>query len=142
MSSRVTLFTSEGDVDLHGVFHRAKESRQRLDEKLTDLVNKRAALRRSEANMAFHEITLSGEFRGKNPDMSQTQFDKQVKAYFQADAEWCAHREDGLELKGEVDALEADVSVLKRDIQIDTARMNSLAGYLFYLGAEKLSTIS
>lgn len=137
--SRKTLFTTEGDVDLHGVYHRSKEARQRLDEKLTDLVDKRGELRRAEANFADCEVILAGEFRGLNPEMSQTQFDKQVKAHYLGSSDWCGYRDDIVQLKGEVEGLEADVSVLKRDIQIDVGRMISLGGYLFFEAADKLT---
>lgn len=137
--SRETLFTTEGDVDLHGVYQHALDSRQALDAKMTQLVNAKELKRHKEAKFSDREVILTWEFRGANPEMSQAQMDKQIKRVLLNDKDWSDLRNEVLHLTGEVESAEADVSVLKRDILIACARMNSLGGHLFHLGSEKLA---
>lgn len=136
--ARTALFTTEADLDVHGVYEKARESRQRLDETFTDLTNTKEKLRGLEAELVDREVMVGMKFRADNSSMSQTQFDKEVRWAINRDDEWQMLREKVNTAKGEVDALDADRSVLKRDIEIAIGRMNSLAGYFMYLSAEKL----
>jgi len=137
--SRSVLFTADGDVDLDGAYSKALSSRQALDEKLAQLVTARQEKRLAEDRLADLEVELASNYRVNNPDMSQAQFDKQVRWIVHQDPEWKQLRDKITHLAGEIDALDADRSVLKQDILAHTSRMTGIGGYLFYCGAEKLA---
>lgn len=137
--SRSVLFTADGDVDLDGAYSKALSSRQALDEKLAQLVNTKAEKRQAEERLAEVEVDVAMKYRAENPDMSQTQFDKQVRWAILKDPDVKKLREEIDGLTAVVDVLDADRSVLKQDILIHTSRMTGIGGYLFYCGAEKLA---
>lgn len=136
---RSVLFTTDGDLNTEGVYAQALDSRQALDEKLTQLVNAKEKKRKAEFDLVDREMELVSEFRGANPEMSQTQFDKMIKVYINQDPRWRELRDQVHNLTGEVEAADADRSVLKRDIEIAVGRMISNGGQLFYHGADKLA---
>lgn len=136
--SRSTLFRVEADLDTEGVYRRSLDSRQALDQKMTELVNLREKKRQADQALSDKEVDLAMEYRAANAELSQTQFDKQVRWYVHKNPEWLALRDEANRLTGLVEAADADRSVLKRDIEIACGRMISLGGELFFRGAETL----
>lgn len=137
--TRSVLFTSNGDVDLDGAYSKAIASRTALDEKLSLLVDAKQAKRLAEDRLTNLETDLAMQYRAENPDMSQTQFDKQVRWAIHKNPDWIALRDEITRLAGEVDSLDADRSILKKDVETHNARMIGAGGLLFFLGAEKLA---
>lgn len=138
---RQEIFTVQGDLDIDSVYTKALESRQVLDEKLSQLANAKERKRVLDNQISDLEMEIAGRERGAEPTMSATAMEKHLKMVLHSDMAWQSMRASATGLASEIEALEFDKSVLTRDIEISCARMNSLGGKYVYLAAERVGDI-
>lgn len=136
--SRSNLFNGS---QVSGLQAHAVATLEHLDSARTRLANAKAAKKKAEADLADHEVDLTAEYRAANAEMSQTQFDKQVKVHIGQNTSWRKLRDEVNRLDGEVETADADRSVLSRDIEIANSAMIGLGGEMFRSAVEAFRNI-
>jgi hypothetical protein len=99
-----------------------------------------ALFARFEHNLEMMELEIATEERVKHPEMSATAMKDHLKGACYGTKDWRDLRQEIVELVNKVDGLEYDRRIREKDIEIATARMNQMGGYLMYLGAVKLAS--
>lgn len=133
---------AETELEVHAVHAKAKQRSAELDQTLTKLSTARDDKRTWENRLADYESDVTMHLRAENPEMPTTAFERLVKETIRSDAEWRRLRDAVTAAISEVEAFEFDKSFLSKEIDIATARMNQLGGYLFYLGVAGQNEIS
>lgn len=133
---------AEVTLGVHEVFKYAEVLHDELTQRQLELEE---AQRKRRAAIDALEVVETGFItaaRGKNPDMSQTAFEKAVKLWMVGDKSVQAARRSHSECTGKVEYHEHLVRAVELKLKIQIARMNELGGYLQYLAAAKLATLA
>src|SRR3982750_2123614 len=123
---------AEEHLGIHSVYEQATVARDTLDGVLTELGEKRDALRDKEWALQDREMEIAADERGKHPDMSATGMEKHLKIALQNDDATRELREQISHIRSDIEGLDYDKSIAEHDIKIACARMNELAGYFQY----------
>lgn len=133
---------AETKLDVHGILDRTIVAREDLDKVYTLLAEQRDARRGTLASIEDREMTLAIDERGKHSDMSQAAMDKHLKMVFFKDDHLIVLRNTLGVIEDAIDGAEYDRRIHEKTIEIGCARMNQLGGYLNYLAAVKMATVS
>lgn len=128
---------AEGALGVHRVYEKAVESRETLDETLTDLGKARDLLRDHEFRLSDREMEVASDERGRHPEMSATAMEKHLKIALNNDDAVRELREQVARIRSDIEGLDYDREIAETDIRIQVARMNELAGYFQYLAVVK-----
>lgn len=133
---------AENVLGVHTIHETALEARKKLDDILTQLSEAKDKKRKMEIEMSDLEMALASEERGKNPETSATAFKEHLKTVFHGSTDWVFFRDELSLMSGDIEGLEYDKSVTSKDIDIATARMEELGGYLHYLAVAKQASMT
>jgi hypothetical protein len=131
---------AEDTLGVHTILEAATAAREALDKVYDDLAKNKDDRRQAEHNLEMMELEIATEERVKHPEMSATAMKDHLKGACYGTKDWRDLRQEIVELVNKVDGLEYDRRIREKDIEIATARMNQMGGYLMYLGAVKLAS--
>lgn len=134
---RKALEYAEDRLGVHKVFEEAQVLAARLAELRESVVTMRADKARAEDAYQTAEYAFVSDQRAQLFEMSQTAFDKAIKAAVHNEPSLRALRADLAQRSTNLEMQEAAVSRARVDIEIATARMAELGGYFAYLAALK-----
>lgn len=121
--------------------HRVHEEAQAIAEELDAARLELAAARRNRVNVedayTDEELVFVADMRADNPDLSQTAFDKFIKGKIHQAPDLRKRRGQLADLRHAEELAEAEISRLRNRLEIATARMGELGGYLHYLAEVK-----
>lgn len=132
-SEKAVRFAQRLGVD--SVYTAAKQFQDQVTETGKALVDLRAQKRTAEELLSMIEIDLISDERGKHPEMSAAAMDKHLKVVFSKDKSHIAKRDEIRNLQYAIDQHEITRSNLIGQVNIESARLIELGGYLHYLAA-------
>lgn len=132
---------AENELQVHAIHDKAIESRDELSQMLSELADMRNAKRQFELDLEMLELEIATDERVKHPEMSATAMKDHLKAAYYRSEQWRELRKKIVEICNSIEDEEADRRLTEKDIEIAVARMNELAGYLFYLGSVKYASV-
>jgi hypothetical protein len=133
---------AETKLDVHGILEKTLEARTKLDKVYSILAEQRDARRGTLTEIENREMDISIDERGKHPEMSQAAMDKHLKMVFHKDGQLVVFKSELGTIEDAIDGAEYDRRIQEKTIEIGCARMNQLGGYLSYLAAAKLASVS
>lgn len=125
------------NMGVHAVYEAAQEARRRWEQARNDLAVLRSERRNIDQRLTDREFEILSDERGRNPASSVAALERQVKSLVNSDAVHRAMRHEHDRLSSDIEATETVVHMAKIDIEIATARMQELGGYLSYLAELK-----
>lgn len=128
---------AEDQLGVNQVYEMACGHLEDLDVSTSDLDKALDRKRELEEKYADAEVDLINEKRGLHPDISDTKFRQELKVWEREDDALNQLRIDLNSVKSEIQGLEFDLSIIKARIQVGSARLVELGGYLNYLTAVK-----
>lgn len=138
MSDALKALTyAEENLGVHKVYETLLQHLEDLDVSTSDLDKALDRKREIEEKYADAEVDLVNEKRGLHPEMSDTKFKAELKVWERENDAMNQLRLDLNAVKSEIQGLEFDQSMLKARIQVGSARLVELGGYLNYLTAVK-----
>lgn len=128
---------AENELGVHKVFEELTGYLNDLDVSTSDLDKALDRKRELEEKYTDREVELVSEKRGLHASMSDTKFKQEMVGWSRQDDSLNNLRSELNATKGEIQGLEFDQSVLKARIQVGSARLVELGGYLNYLSVIK-----
>lgn len=133
---------AEDTLGVHTIMETALKARDEYSQILSELTDMRKDRRQREFDLEMHEMEIAADERVRHPEMSATAMKDHLKGAFFRNEKWRKMRQDLLELTNKIDEEDADRSLTVKDLDIANARMIQLGGYLMFLGAAKLASVS
>jgi hypothetical protein len=137
--STKALDYAENTLGVHEVYEQLLRHIEDLDVSTSDLDKALDRKRQLEEDYADAEVELISEKRGMHPEMSDTKFRTELKVWERQHEALNSIRVMLNAIKSEIQGLEFDQSMLKARIQVGSARLAELGGYLHYLAEVKAS---
>lgn len=131
------LTYAEETLGVHKIYEILGQHVEDLDVATSDLDKALDWKRELEEKYADREVELISEKRGIHPDISDTRFRQDMKTWERQDPALSQLRIDLNTVKGEIQGIEFDISLTKTRIQVGSARLVELGGYLNYLAVVK-----
>lgn len=132
---------AENELQVHAVHDKAIEARDELSQMLSELADMRKDRRQLELDLEMLELEIATDEKVKHPEMSATAMKEHLKAAYYKDERWRGLKQKVVDVCNSIEDEEADRRLTEKDIEIAVARMNELAGYLFYLGSVKYASV-
>jgi hypothetical protein len=126
---------AEGTLGVHSVYDEAKTTLAALETALTDAARHAAERRSLAEQVADREVVLASDERAAQPDMSQTAFDRHIKAVLRRDPTLASLRHDLQGAQAQEDMANAKAKALDATVRALSARMNELGGLLAFYAA-------
>lgn len=142
MAGAKALKYAEDVLRVHSVYDEAKALVAEADKLRVSIANMRKLKATAETIYLDAEYDFISDLRGANKDMSQTAFDKFAKQEVHRDPHLRSMRGDLAEEHHKIEQAEGNLSTVRNRIEITTARMHELGGYLAYLAAVKEAEIA
>jgi hypothetical protein len=136
-TGRQALEYAEQQVGVHKVWEEAQVHAAYLSELRTQLAHMRHAKAVHEDAYQTAEYEFITDTRAQLAEMSQTAFDKAIKAAVHKEPSLRSMRADLARESLNIELTEANVARARVDIEIATARLTELGGYFAYLAAIK-----
>lgn len=137
MAGAKALQYAEDTLKVHSVYEEAQALAAEADTLRGEVTNLRKLKHTAEIIYLDAEYDFISDLRGANKDMSQTAFDKFAKQEIHRDPNLRAMRADLAEQSHKIEQAEANLATVRSRIEIASARMHELGGYLAYLAAVK-----
>jgi len=134
---RDALKYAEETLGVHSVYGEAQAHARNADERRRTLAEARRNKVMLEEAYTDAELAFIADERAQNADMSQTAFEKHVKGRIHADPELRKLRGQLANHARNMDLIEADLRKAQNLLDVTTARLHELGGYLAYLAAIK-----
>ena len=128
---------AEDSLGVHSVYREAQRLAIDAETCRRNIALHRRAKVAAEESYTDVELAFIADCRADNPDLSQTAFDKFVKAAIHKNPELRKLRSSLAELRFQEETMEAGLRKIQADLDIATARMGELGGYLHYLAELK-----
>lgn len=128
---------AENNLGVHDVFALAKAAITRLQAAQDERSKLRSRRRSVEDEMSNVEMRIISDERAKHPDTSQASLSQHIKTVLRQDGEMEELRLQLNEVDSAIDDQDTTIKVAQADIQVYSARMTELGGYLSYLAAAK-----
>jgi hypothetical protein len=130
---------AEVSLGVHYAYETAKSAWSRMEAARTELLGMRATKRRIENQIADREADIAADVTAVlGGSASQAAIDRQVKLQIGTDPDLRKLRQELLDQQDDIDGEETNAAMAKAQVEIETARMTELGGYLHYLGVSKL----
>lgn len=140
MANPVTY--AETVLGVHEVFKYAEVLHDELVNRQLELEEAQKLKRQMADGVEQAEIALIIQKRGENSELSQTAFEKRIKEWMFQDKIVQQTRRHLSDSTSKVEYQEHLVRAVELKLKIQIARMNELGGYLQYLAAAKLATLT
>ena len=137
MAGAKALKYAEETLRVHSVYDEAVALAAEADSLRVNIATMRKLKATAETIYLDAEYEFISDLRGANKDMSQTAFDKFAKQEIHRDPNLRAMRGDLAEQSHKIEQAEGNLATVRNRIEIATARMHELGGYLAYLAAVK-----
>lgn len=131
---------AEQKLGVHTIYSDAKKALEWYGSASADYERFIDEKRRRLASVEDIEIRIISEERANNPEMSQAQMDRHLKIVFNQNGDLRLGRDMVIECSHSIDVAEHNMKLHEKELQVLTARMNELGGYLQYLAAVKQNT--
>ena len=136
-TGRQALEYAERHLGVHKVYEEAQVHAAKLAELRGQLATQRAEKATAEDEYQTAEYAFITDQRTQLAEMSQTAFDKAIKAAVHNEPNLRALRGALAQRSANIDQTEARVAQVRVDVEISLARMTELGGYFEYLAAIK-----
>lgn len=140
MANPVTY--AEVQLGVHEVFKYAEVLHDELVNCQLNLEEAQRNRRDETENLSVVEAAYIARMRGSNPDLSQTAFEKQIKLWMASSPDLVPVRRKLATAVDSVLFCEHSLRAVEMKLKIQIARMNELGGYLQYLAAAKIATLT
>lgn len=137
MAGAKALKYAEDHLKVHSVYEEALALVAEASHLRVDVITLRRLKATAETIYLDAEYDFISDLRGANAGMSQTAFGPFSKQEVHRDPTLRGLRGDLAEQSHKIEQAEANLSTVRNRIEIVTARMNELGGYLAYLAAVK-----
>lgn len=137
MAGRRAIDYAENSLGVHTVYEEAKRLVHDIDTARGNLALKRRGKAYAEEVYTDAELAFVADMRVDNPDLSQTAFDKFIKGKIHLQPHLRKQRAELADLNYEIEVVEREIKRLQNLLEIATARMGELGGYLHYLAEIK-----
>lgn len=138
---RDALKYAEETLGVHAVYGEAQAHIRNADERRRALAEARRNKVMAEEAYADAELAFVADERSQNAEMSQTAFEKFIKGRIHADPNLRRLRGQLADHVRDMELLEADLRKAQNLIDVTTARLHELGGYLAYLAAIKQASL-
>jgi polyhydroxyalkanoate synthesis regulator phasin len=128
---------AEDNLGVHSVYERAQQLADEITVERGKLVQARHQKVNAEEAYTDAELAFIADMRADNPDLSQTAFEKFVKGKIHQNPNLRKMRGELANIAHRMDELEVDIRHLQNKLDVATARMGELGGYLHYLAEVK-----
>lgn len=136
-TGRQALEYAERTLGVHRVYEDVQATAARLAETRESLATMRAEKARAEADYTDAEYAFITDQRAQLAEMSQTAFDKAIKAAVNKEPNLRAMRAELAQRHTNIELTEASIARMRVDVEIGVARLHELGGYFAYLAAIK-----
>ena len=128
---------AEETLRVHAVYHEAQQLANEITLERGKLTKVRHQKVIAEEAYTDAELVFVADMRADNPDLSQTAFDKFIRGKIHQNPNLRKLRGELANLAHRMDEIEVDIRHLQNKLEIATARMGELGGYLHYLAELK-----
>ena len=128
---------AEDNLGVNSVYERAQQLADEITVERGKLVLKRREKLNAEELYTDAELVFVADMRADNPDLSQTAFEKFIKGKIHQNPNLRKMRAELADMAYRMDEIEVDIRHLQNKLEIATARMGELGGYLHYLAELK-----